>query len=217
MARENQPILPGFEEVFEELETKRTSPQPRIEHYRPPRLYELRSHPLDLRFKGRLRKWLKDVPQKHGFNLGEVLPEYYQNLIELYLFDDRWPSQEDVMSSLGENSNTPLRPILQRALLRVWRRIKNGPRAVELLNFDAEDNFIYHSIIRFRVEEDEGSYHITTIDELAELSGNEVRKIAGARPMFETLKKKMNKYFPDWDPQIKFRQELPADEAEELN
>lgn len=36
---------------------------------------------------------------------------------------------------------------------------------------------------------------------------------SAARPMFEMLRSSMQEYFPDWNPEVVFRQELPPEEA----
>jgi len=213
MKSERQPMLPGFG-VVEEIEKKRRFPQPRLGRFRPIKRYELLYHPLDQRFKGRLNAWLEKVQE--DFPLEEVLPDYYLRMVRLYLYPQEngwWPNQGWVMAQLGEDEKATLRKPLIRALVRVWRRERHGPRAVEILKFEPEDKFIYQSIISYRLQEKEGSHRITTIDQLAACSAEDLRIICGARPMLEKLREKMQVYFPDWNPTVVFRQELPPEKA----
>jgi len=213
MGGERQQPLPGFEEYLGQENVPLRFPQPRIEGYKPPNWYDIFYHPLDINFKGRLRAWLEHLQRSEGFAMEEILPETYLKLVRLYLFDDSWPNKGKVMAQVNGDPDVDLKQPLVKALVRVWRRAKNGPRAIEILKIAPRDNFIYESIVSHKIKEGEGYRRLKTIDELATCPADDLRKICGARAMFNKLKKYMQHYFSDWNPELVFREELPPEKA----
>lgn len=107
---EQQKVLPGFEKIIpEELQH---FPQPHEENL-VLKWYEIQYHPLDLRFRGRLHRWLKVLLERRKFKLRELLDNYHFKIVSLYLFPQpprsRWLSQASVMKKLVGNSKKDLK------------------------------------------------------------------------------------------------------------
>lgn len=180
--------------------------QPRLDRSRSLSPTELLTHPLDLNFRGRLHHWLEDTQEQGDFTLEEVLSEHHLRITRLYLFpqppDGRWFNQSQVMAQVsGDPKTTLFREILLGAIVRIWRRNVMGPRAVEILKLP---NFLYRSLIE---------RELTTINEVRDADPDKIRLACGARPMFETLKERLQEHFPEWNPDIIFRQEMLPQEA----
>jgi hypothetical protein len=190
---------------------ERRLPPPRetVSITRSPTAPELRL-PLTRRRRERLGKWVLSTQKQ--FPLEEVLSTESASLIRLYLFpqppDGNWLNQEDVMKEVfGTTKTRGFKDKLLWAIVRINRREYVGPRALEILKLD---NYLYWIIAN---QELEGDMRITTIDQLQELPPERLQKICGARTIFEKLKEKMRRHFPDWDPPVVFRQELPPEQA----
>lgn len=195
-----QSWLPRFKEI-PEVPSKPKARRPHLEYARSLSPHELLSHPLDLNFRGRLNQWLEKTQEESNFTLEEILPDDYLKLTRLYLYpqppEGRWLNQSDVTAQVtGDPRTTMFREVLLRALIRVWRRSAYGPRAMEILKLS---NFLYRSLIK---------REFTTIDEIRDADPEKILLVCGARPMFETLKERMQEHFPDWSPEVAFRQEM---------
>ena len=203
MSPDRQELLPGFEDLsVTSLLRRRRFPQPRLKYGRGMTTDELFRHDLDLNFRGRVGSYISDLKAMHGFSFSDILLGSHLRVIDLYLFpqppDGKWLTQEETMAQVTGNPDDYLRTPLDWALIRIMRRVRYGPKAIEVLKFDPEDSFLYRSLIEKGVR---------TTDHIVDLSETELAKICGARPMFETLKSKMGERYPDWNPQLVFRGE----------
>jgi len=208
MAGKRQKPLPGFEEYLGQTRASLRFPQPRIDGYQPPNWYDISNHPLDINFKGRLRAWIGNSRLQEGFTLEEILPEFYFSLITLYLFDDSWPNKSKVMAQVNGDPNYDLKLPLTRALIRIWRRVKNGARAIEILKMEPQDNFIYETIIAYKLGANDKHSKIRTVDELATCSVEDLRKICRKKGEYVKLKRYLKPFFPKWNPEINFPDEF---------
>jgi len=121
---EQQKVLPGFEKIIpEELQR---FPQPH-EDTDILKWYEILYHPLDLKFRGRLHKWLNVFLEKRKFKLKELLDNYHFKIVSLYLFPqpprNRWLSQGSVMKKLVGNSKKRLKKPLTDSMVTIWRKV----------------------------------------------------------------------------------------------
>ena len=66
MDKKKQLWLPKLRKV-KRIKKKRQAPQPRIRGYRIVKKYELLHRPFDLRFRGKLNKWLEGLQQEDDF------------------------------------------------------------------------------------------------------------------------------------------------------
>ena len=198
MTGKRQKPLPGFEEYLGQVSASLRFPQPRIDGYQPPNWYDIVYHPRDINFKGRLRAWINYSQLEEGFVLEEILPEFYHKLIKLYLFDDKWPNKEKVTAQIGGEPSGDLKLPLSRALIRIWRRVKNGSRAVEILRISPQDNLLYESIIAHKLSVDAKYRRIRTIDELVESSPQELSRICTNKETMEKLRGYLKPFYPKW-------------------
>lgn len=197
--------LPRFQQI-PVVERVKQSPQPDLEYYTPPTAHEILYHDLELNFRGRLNEWLKRTQVESNFALEEVLPERDVQRVRLYLNpqppDGDWLNQSEVMAQVtGDPKTAMFKELLLNALVRIWRRNAIGPRATEILKLS---NFLYFSLI---------DKQLVTIDQIREANAEQVQLVCGAREMFEDLKQHMQEHFPNWSPEVVFRQELEPKEA----
>jgi hypothetical protein len=204
MSPDRQIFLPGLEDLPVTSFLKgRRFPQPRLKYGRAITTDEIFRHELDLNFRGRMSRYISDLTNEHGFSFPEILTPSYLKVVELYLFPQpprsRWLTQEEVMAQVSGDPDDDLRIPLYWALIRIVRRATNGPKAIEVLKFSPHESYLYRSLVENGVG---------TTDQIAQLSEEQLTKICGARPMFETLKGKMAEVYPGWNPQLVFRGEV---------
>jgi hypothetical protein len=112
--RKKQLWLPKLKKV-KRIKKKRQTPQPRIRKYRIVKKYELLHRPFDLRFRGKLNKWLEGFQQKDDF----------AEIINLYFFpqkpNNKWLNQEEVIEKTDFTSKKKLRAVLIQALVTIWK------------------------------------------------------------------------------------------------
>ncbi len=123
MAR--QLLLPKFSGVTK-VRKERLPPQPRIGDYRAIKQFEIFHRPFDLRFRGRISEWLKQIRRQRKFNLNDVLDKNQLRIVRLYFFpqkpENKWLNQEEVLEKIGGTSKKKLRTSLISALVRIWKR-----------------------------------------------------------------------------------------------
>ena len=204
-----QKRLPFFDNMVPQVRERR-HPQPRAIPAYSPDVNELFCTPLNLNFRKRLGMWVNQMEKEGNFGVEEVLTPERASLVRQYLFPqkDRWLNQGEVMAQVyGEPRSKGLKGKLLISMVRIIRRHRNGPRAIEILK---NTDFLYKHLVFHKLP---SGKKLETIDELKNCSPAELRLICGARRMFEDLKRRLREYFPDWDPQVVFRDELPAKEA----
>ena len=121
-----QPWLPKIEKV-EKVGRQRKSPQPQVLRFRSIKRYEILHRPFDLKFRGRLNKWLQrlkanEIPYENKLN-----PQQ-EKLVKLYLFPQRpksiWLTQKQVSKKLTPKLKGRLRDNLISTLLVIWEVTK---------------------------------------------------------------------------------------------
>ena len=184
--REFQPELPGFENLPRQ-ELKRRVPWPRREPERKLSGYELAGHHLDLRFRGEINRWLT----KLEFPLDEVLNKEEEELVRLYLWphQERWLNQGEVAAQVGWSEKSVGRVSfgIKFALLKVFRREKIGPQAIERLKLP---RFLYRSLLE---------KEIFTWKKILNLDGEQIRQICGSEFGFEILRQTLASQGVNWN------------------
>lgn len=103
-------------------------PQPRVKEFRVIKQFELLHRPFDLRFRGRLNKWLTRAIKSNKLKLGDILDRKQSRIVRLYLFpqdsNKRWLNQDEVLAKIKDNSKKNLRISLISALIRIWKKDK---------------------------------------------------------------------------------------------
>ncbi|MBU0570252.1 hypothetical protein KKB40_05785 [Patescibacteria group bacterium] len=100
-------------------------PQPRNILTNLPKKFELLHHPFDLKFRGRLNKWLVALQDSEDVKLEEVLEKESVAVIKLYFFPQgtkkKWLNQEEVLKRTKIPYEKKLRKKLVESLLLIWR------------------------------------------------------------------------------------------------
>jgi hypothetical protein len=206
--KREQKTLPGFEDLLGATKEKRP-PQPNFDKYRDIMWHEILHAPLNLRFRGRLHYWLEKISVESGFSLKEVLVDNHLRIVKLYLYPQEgvWLNQSEVMAMVDGNPKADLKTPLIYALIRVWRRERNGENALETLKFGPKDNLLYSNLLR------EGLKDLEDVVELVH-DKEKLVKITATRSVFEDLSNKMHNIgYDDWNPEVKFASELPFGET----
>lgn len=111
-----------------EVKTSRKSPQPQVYQFRQIKQYEIFHRPFDLKFRGRVNKWLVNIQKKRKVKLYKVLDRFQYSLLKLYLFpqkpDGIWINQDEVLRKVKLISKKNLRTSLISALIRIWKADK---------------------------------------------------------------------------------------------
>ena len=203
-----QKFLPGFEELLrptDKVHSRFPQPQKNVVSTLPS-IFELRYHPLDLGFRGRLNSWLRQTMESGHFDLEEVLPPSTVAQVKLYLFPQgqsaQWLTQEEVSAQVtGDPRPRRFRYHLLLSLAKIRRRSLVGSDAIETL---IPNHFLYMSLVRQGIQ---------TMKQIENLSPLDLAHVCGNRTVFDHLKECMHRFHPDWDPQVIFRQDLPPDQA----
>lgn len=119
--------LPKLSEV-EKVERERKIPQPRVSRFRAIKKFELLHRPFDLRFRGRINKWLKHTTEVRELDLGKILDRDQLKIVNLYFYpqktENRWLNQDQVLEKVSLNSKKKLRAALVASLVKIWTRTK---------------------------------------------------------------------------------------------
>ncbi len=111
-----------------ESKTSRKSPQPQVFEFRKIKQYEIFHRPFDLKFRGRIYKWLKIIQGERKLKLNDVLDRFQYRLVKLYLFPQMpekiWINQDKVLKKMNLTSKKNLRISLISALVRIWKEDK---------------------------------------------------------------------------------------------
>ncbi len=124
MAIQRQLWLPRFSGV-RKVKRARKSPQPRVDEFRKIKQFEIFHRPFDLRFRGRVNKWLRDIQKESKLKLRDVLDRNHLKIVKLYLFPQppgqKWINQDEVLKKAKIASKKQLRITLISALIRIWK------------------------------------------------------------------------------------------------
>ena len=127
MANTRQLRLPKLKEV-KKVKKNRKLPQPRVSRFRSIKKFELLHRPFDLRFRGRINKWLTRLKENSDFDIGRVLDKGQIKIVKLYFHpqkpDNRWLTQADVLEKIKGFSIKKLRAALVSSLLQIWKLTK---------------------------------------------------------------------------------------------
>lgn len=119
MARKKQLWLPEVKGAKRLLK----NPQPQGSKLKRPRKFELLHHPFDLRFRGRINKWLKKV-EADNVNFSRLLSEVQLKAVRLYFFpqgeNNKWLIQDEVLKYTDVGTKAKLRQLLVDALEKIW-------------------------------------------------------------------------------------------------
>lgn len=124
-----QPWLPKVDKVGK-VEKEKKAPQPRIGRYRSVRKYEILHRPFDLKFRGKINKWLERLMRDEYVGLENILTPLQQKLVTLYLFPQGkkklWLTQKRVRGLIDEEFTGRLRDRLVEALVKIWNEQRSG-------------------------------------------------------------------------------------------
>ncbi|MFV1917308.1 MAG: hypothetical protein ACC618_02410 [Patescibacteria group bacterium] len=119
--------LPKLREV-KIIEPERKIPQPRVSRFRNIKKFELLHRPFDLRFRGRIHKWLVQLSDIGEFKLADVLDKKNVKIVKLYFYPQKpknnWFNQEQVLEKVSVTSKRKLRTVLVASLLKTWLRTR---------------------------------------------------------------------------------------------
>ena len=104
------------------------NPQPKEGKLEYPKKFELLHHPFDLRFRGRINKWLSQLLEVRGLRLEKLADAESVKIIELYFFPQgakkRWFNQDEVLEKVKLGNKKKLKRRLVGILLQVWQKTK---------------------------------------------------------------------------------------------
>lgn len=125
MAVTQQLWLPRFKGVKRRKSPKQP-PQPRVDEYREIKQFEIFHRPFDLKFRGRINKWLVNIKPQKKFKLSEVITPLQRKIVNLYFFPEKesnkWLNQDQVLLKVKLDSKKKLRVNLVSALVRIWKK-----------------------------------------------------------------------------------------------
>jgi len=127
MAQAHQLWLPRLKGVKRRKRPKQP-PQPRVDEFREIKQFELFHRPFDLRFRGRINKWIVNIKQQKKFKLSDIVTPIQRKVINLYFFPEKeskkWLNQDHVLVKVNLRSKKKLKEILVSALIRLWKKDK---------------------------------------------------------------------------------------------
>lgn len=168
----------------------KTRPQPKSSvPYREPSEWDLRNKLFSREFSLQIMRWLERSQAEHGFSLDEVLLPNQLRMVELYFYpqtpsieeirmlfinqkkaDSRWLNEDEVMLAVsGEPKTSTFRVSMIKALGRIYRRIHQGPEAIEVLK--PSEPLLLHLL-------NQGVYTIPQIIELTDFEPKDKKLIA---------------------------------------
>lgn len=195
-----QPSFPGFEAI------PRVPVEPPLRRSRSPYhtedpLRALCHSRISLPLQQAAHLELVGLQEEHGFSLDEI------GASTLALFfqprpDGTFPTQKEISMAAGQTYNPRrIKAKITHEVELVERRVMVGPRAIEALGLPAS----LYGILRRQGFE--------TVDQITEVDERTLARLSGNRVWFDILLDKMHRMFPDWNPQVVFRDELPPEEA----
>lgn len=123
-----QPWLPDLR--VEKIKKERRMPQPRVERFRAIKKFEILHRPFDLRFRGRLNKWLTKLFESKTVNFDKILDAVELRVLKLYLFprkkDGKWLTQKEVTKRIKDILPYKVRNVLVSSLTKIWENTKSG-------------------------------------------------------------------------------------------
>lgn len=124
--RKRQLKIPAIKEV-KRVRVKRRFPQPQVGRYRVIKKFEILHRPFDIRFRGRINKWLQ-YSERRGLKLKDVLKADQLKLVNLYFYpqekNKKWLNQIEVLKELGLTSKKKLKKLLISILHDLWVQVK---------------------------------------------------------------------------------------------
>lgn len=119
--------LPKVKEV-KRVKLARRSPQPQVRRYRVIKRFELLHRPFDIRFRGRINKWLVYLSRR-GIKLADIIEKDKLKIIKLYFYPQgsskRWFNQFEVLDQVKLTSKKKLKSLLVDTLIQIWTSAKN--------------------------------------------------------------------------------------------
>ena len=122
-----QPWLTDLKKV-ESVGKKRKLPQPHLERFKEIKRYEILHRPFDLKFRGRINRWLINLIRYEGFDLDKTLSEENSKFVKLYYFPQgkrrKWLTQREVLKKQKKQKYFYLRKTLVKVLIDIWDKSK---------------------------------------------------------------------------------------------
>ena len=119
--------LPKFKKV-ERVKRTRKLPQPKVGKLRVLKKFELLHRPFDLRFRGRINKWLENIKARKDIDFEEILDKFQLKIVKLYFYpqneNNKWLNQEEVLEKVELNSKKKLRKALVDTLCKAWAKAR---------------------------------------------------------------------------------------------
>ena len=101
------------------------NPQPRGKLSLAPRKFEILHHPFDLRFRGRVNKWLNALGD---LELDSVLDIEGVRTLRMYFYPQGkskvWLNQDVILEKIGIKYKKKLKESLVSSLLGIWEELK---------------------------------------------------------------------------------------------
>lgn len=127
MEQVGQLIIPQAKKV-DKVKKQRKPSVPQVRRFRPIKKFEIIHRPFDIKFRGRLNKWLNYLRDQKGFSYKTGLNDNQKKIIGLYLFPQtskkRWLTQKQVLQKSNLSSKPRFRDQAVRALIVIWEEAK---------------------------------------------------------------------------------------------
>lgn len=120
MKKRSQLWLPKFTE----FERVKNYPQPHIGKIKTPKKYEIFYHPFDLRYRGRIGRWIERLSASEKIRLKNILTENEFTLVLLYFYPqgkrNKWLNQEEVLKRVTGVKYWQFRQTMVDILENIW-------------------------------------------------------------------------------------------------
>lgn len=120
-----QPWLPQVK--VEKIKRDRKSPQPKLARFQTVKKYEIMHRPFDLKFRGRINKWLARLTEK-DVKIHKLLDRKSYQVIRAYFFHQGekkvWLTQDQVADKIPGINKYKLRNRIVDSLMKIWEENK---------------------------------------------------------------------------------------------
>ncbi len=121
-----QPWLPDVK--VEKIKRNRKDPQPKFSRFHPIKRYEILHRPFDLKFRGRINRWLEKLDKK-GIKVYEYLDRKNYRIVKTYFFPQGekrvWLTQKQVADTVRGILPYKIRENIVKSLIEIWEESKD--------------------------------------------------------------------------------------------
>lgn len=110
------------------VERYKKEPQPRVGKVKTPKKFEIMYHPLNLKFRGKLNRWLTRLAESEKIRIEKYLDKEEIKILGLYFFPQgeksKWLTQDDLLMHTEFNYKKKLRKKIKEILIKLWDKSK---------------------------------------------------------------------------------------------